>query len=116
MFACTVGNSQVVEFLLNNSANWNIKSVNEVTPLYLASYNGHLSVVEQLLKAKVDIDCLDDTGATPLFVASQQSHLAVAKKLHEAKANPNLLRQTWPNSFKHCWLQWPHNYSQKLKF
>ena len=80
MFACTVGNSQVVEFLLSNTANLKIKSANEVIPMYLASYNGHLPVVERLLKAKLDIDCMDDTGATPLFIASQ---------LLEAKAYSN---------------------------
>ncbi|OQR85733.1 hypothetical protein ACHHYP_11474 [Achlya hypogyna] len=45
-----------------------------MTPLYLASYYGHVKVVQYLVDAGADLQLAADDGATPLHAASSQGH------------------------------------------
>ena len=49
----------MVELLLENGANCNIKDKLERRPLHWASYMGYIDVVELLHKQGADINCLD---------------------------------------------------------
>eukprot|EP00740_Mantoniella_antarctica_P021007 CAMPEP_0198679328 /NCGR_PEP_ID=MMETSP1468-20131203/2517_1 /TAXON_ID=1461545 /ORGANISM="Mantoniella sp, Strain CCMP1436" /LENGTH=69 /DNA_ID=CAMNT_0044417869 /DNA_START=14 /DNA_END=220 /DNA_ORIENTATION=+ len=62
---------------------------NGVTPLQMATQNGHLTVVKVLLEAGADANKALNDGFTPLQVAAQCGHPAVVKVLLEAGADAN---------------------------
>ena len=56
MFAGQNGHHQVVELLLKENADPNLRDLDGVTALMFASQNGHYQVVELLLKENVDLN------------------------------------------------------------
>ena len=64
------------------------------TPLYWASYHGHVEVVKSLLAAEVEVDKADNSGETPLYGASRYGHLDVVKTLLAAGAEVNKVDST----------------------
>ena len=44
-----------------------------MTPLYIASYNGHKEIVNALI-ADADVNKVDYDGMTPLYIASCNGH------------------------------------------
>jgi ankyrin repeat protein len=52
-----------------------------ITPLWMASQDGHASVVSALLAAGAAVDCTDKDGTTPLCIASQEGHASVVSAL-----------------------------------
>ena len=60
------------------------------TPLYIASFNGHLEIVEFLLRKGAKVDLGNKDGETPLYIASQEGHLKVIELLLRNGANPNI--------------------------
>eukprot|EP00731_Ephydatia_muelleri_P032496 Em0024g40a len=60
---------------------------NDCSPLYLASYKGHLDVVKTLFEAGANVDQSSKDGLCPLYSASGKGHLDVVKTLIEAGAN-----------------------------
>ncbi|XP_031619380.1 ankyrin repeat domain-containing protein 50-like [Contarinia nasturtii] len=86
--AATKGQSNVVEFLINNGAN--ISSSSHGTfPLYLASFYGHDRVVDLLIKHGADVNVINNTGWTPINVAAREGHQQIVELLIEAAADFN---------------------------
>ena len=52
-----------------------------MSPLYVASGNGHLNVVRALLSAGAEVDGQDHSGHSPLYTACQGGHAVVAHAL-----------------------------------
>ena len=65
---------------------------NGTTPLFIASYDGHLAVVETLLAKGGNPNLYREDRASCLFSASQNGHIGVVKLLLNAGADPNLSR------------------------
>lgn len=87
--ASNIGDSKLVEQLVKEGADVNVKCSQGCTPLFVASYNGHLEVVEILLKREtVNVRCFQ--GYTSLFIASKNGHLEVVRALVRAGANVNM--------------------------
>ena len=59
-----------------------------VSPLLLASQEGHLGVVRLLIRAGAELDHAIG-GYTALYLATQQGHTKVVKELLKAGASPN---------------------------
>jgi ankyrin repeat protein len=79
---------EVVKLLLKAGDDFNHVTAKGLTPLYLASKNGHAGVVEHLLKAGA-VDKADAKGRTPLYLASKNGHAGVVKLLLKACADFN---------------------------
>lgn len=62
----------------------NLAKHNGVTPLYIASHNGHLEVVRFLCAAGADPEDLAQNGMTPLSVAQSKGHTTVLRQLQWA--------------------------------
>jgi ankyrin repeat protein len=67
-------------------ADINAKDYSGVTPLHLASKQGHLVVVKQFVGLGAEINAMDKDGQTPLHLSCSNGHLAVVKELLEGGA------------------------------
>ena len=71
------------EALSGMEADANKANDNGETPLYIASYNGHVEVVKVLAESGADINKADSDGLTPLEVARSENHTDVIEILLE---------------------------------
>ena len=62
---------------------------NNITPLWMASQNGHSDIVQALIQAKADVNKTRDDGMCPLSIAVKNGHIEVAKLLLDAQADIN---------------------------
>merc|ERR1711892_163368 len=74
--------------LLRLGAKVNMLRLDGVSPLLLASQEGHLGVVKLLIKAGAKVD-VSIGGYTPLYLAVQQGHTKIVKELLLANSSPN---------------------------
>lgn len=74
LFVWNSGHGNLVEILLENGADANIKVVDGKTPLYVAALNGHGRVVEILLENGADISIKDNWGSTPFSAATESGN------------------------------------------
>ena len=64
------GQTEVVQFLIKNGADVNIKSGDGATPLHSAAFLGRVDVAKLLLENSADIKARNNDGATPADVLS----------------------------------------------
>lgn len=89
--AAEAGCAEVVKLLCEVAgANVNaVKTAGNISALYVAAQNGHLTCVDVLLVNGANPNVAKSTGATPLFIASQQGYSEIAGSLLRAGCNPN---------------------------
>ena len=63
-----------------------------VTPLYIASQEGHSKIVELLLSEGANPNTASSDGVTSLYLASQNGHIKVVNTLLKKMADPNIAR------------------------
>jgi len=85
----TLGLITCLTVLTENKVNVAAADVYSMTPLHLASENGHLCVVQLLLEGTIDIDAITYQEETPLMKATAKGHLEVVRLLldHGAAVN-----------------------------
>ncbi|KAH7132746.1 kinase-like domain-containing protein [Dactylonectria macrodidyma] len=79
--AARSGSEPVVQFLLENGADVNIKDENEQTALHGASGQGHTRIVRMLLDSGADTEAEDLDGNIALDFAERRHHCGVASLL-----------------------------------
>src|SRR3990172_1504749 len=81
--ACKNGNVEALNsLLLKYSANIVNQTIeNRVTPLFIASYKGHVEVVSLLLNKGANVNQARKDGYTPLYIASQNGHINIVHLL-----------------------------------
>ncbi len=65
--ACSLGHSEIVEYLLEKGADPNIPDRNRTPPLMPACRNGHTEIVRSLLKYGAEVNWQNVNGCTPLM-------------------------------------------------
>ena len=61
-----------------------------LTPLALASYEGHIDCVKTLLDHRAAVEARGPNNKTPLFFAAAEGHSGVVKLLLDHGANVNI--------------------------
>jgi ankyrin repeat protein len=82
-YAASWGLHPVVEFLIIEYSQdaCSRDSTDNVTPLHLASRNGHVKAACKLIEHGADETAQDDEGQTPLYLALQEGEVDVARML-----------------------------------
>ena len=88
------GNTDVVQLLLERSADPNRADLDGETPLYKAVVKGDLDVVRLLLERGAEPNKSDDRGRTPLHEATRKGHGDVARLLIDGGAELNVADAT----------------------
>ncbi|KAL8598730.1 hypothetical protein ACOMHN_033294 [Nucella lapillus] len=82
--ACSVGNLDLVEYLLSIGGNINVRNKNGHTPLHLACFQGHQDLVESLVQRhKADMFARTRQNFTPRHIAIMKHHDSIVAKLQE---------------------------------
>ena len=90
IYACTYGQFEVVEYMLNNVPRLNLNKGDKYkrTPLIMAVRNGNVDVAALLIKHNADIDLPDSSGNTALHHAAAYGWLECVEVLLRYGANP----------------------------
>jgi ankyrin repeat protein len=91
--ACTKGNTEEMQSLLDQGANINGRDANHDTALLAALKNGKLEVAKALIKHGADANCRSKTGWTPLMLASKSGHRNISELLLDNGADVNAKRE-----------------------
>ncbi|XP_047481808.1 putative ankyrin repeat protein RF_0381 isoform X2 [Penaeus chinensis] len=80
--AAEAGYETVVDYLIHEQADVNVKCSNGMTALHLASWGGHAKVVEKLIYAGCDATALDEEGNAAFHLASIGGHIHTLQLLY----------------------------------
>ncbi|NRA37581.1 MAG: ankyrin repeat domain-containing protein, partial [Planctomycetes bacterium] len=100
--AVSIGEKDIVNFLLGNKASPDVKDTEGKTPLHLAARWGKTDALKILLSKNIAVDPRDDLGRTPLFFATLYSFSGATAALLKNRADPNI-----SNHFAETPLFWP---------
>ncbi len=89
-WASSVGNIEIVNFLIKKGVDVDIKNNRGATALHLAIINGHLDVVKKLIELRARINITDSQGKTPLQLAVSCEACDIVEYLLQVGANPNI--------------------------
>jgi ankyrin repeat protein len=87
--AVVSGQSRVVQFLLDQGADVDLRNAAGQTLLHLAASSGHRAIAELLLQRGAAVDARDISGETALYRAAGRGYVAVAEVLLAADADAN---------------------------
>ncbi|CAG9311781.1 unnamed protein product [Blepharisma stoltei] len=87
-FACQLGHSNIAQLFVARGANCNRETLDNWTPLILASYHGHAECVRALLKhPRIQINKMTATKGTALHQACRKGHAPIVQLLLENNAS-----------------------------
>lgn len=81
--AAAGGHERIVDMLLKNGADPNVREQNGYTPLHAAAQNGDVATIRTLIYGGADLDAKSNNGKTPLDLALEAGHGEAAKLLQE---------------------------------
>nr|XP_022287454.1 uncharacterized protein LOC111100100 isoform X2 [Crassostrea virginica]XP_022287461.1 uncharacterized protein LOC111100100 isoform X2 [Crassostrea virginica] len=85
---------KTIQVLIEHGASVNLCDNNGISPLFIASQNGHDSTVQLLLDKGADVNLCQENGCSPLFIASRNGHDSTVKLLLDKGADINLCTKT----------------------
>lgn len=87
--AASQGDLPMVEQLIAQKADLNLRALNGATALMSATLNGRSKIVQMLINAHADLYQKDNNGYTALMFAAESGRSDIARMLINAHANPN---------------------------
>ncbi|XP_048753764.2 E3 ubiquitin-protein ligase MIB2-like [Ostrea edulis] len=84
------GNVDVVQFLLENNADPNLKDKEDDSPLHYSAFGKEHKTMGELLKRGADANIVNKSKQTPLHISVGKGSVECVKLLLEHKANPSL--------------------------
>ena len=81
------GNYKEIKKLLESGEDVNRLDNNKISPLMLASFNGHKDIVELLIKNNADVNIVNDYNYSAIMAAASRGHLDIFNMLLENGAN-----------------------------
>lgn len=82
----------VVEYLVKNGSDIEVKYRDIWTPLHAATYHGQLDMVKYLVEKGADFNAKGKNGKTPYNVASERGHSEIAEFLKPMEQGYTALR------------------------
>ena len=91
IYACTYGNYEIAEYLLEKIPRINVNKGDKFdrTPLLMTCRNGHANIAALLIKHNANIDKPDTSGNSPLHHASAYGWVECLRILIKYGANPS---------------------------
>jgi ankyrin repeat protein len=85
--ACTEGHASIVQLLVNEGANPNVRNIDGETALHLAASIGYQHCAEALIAAGARTSLKTKAGKTALELATQMGHLDIVSLLEGAEVD-----------------------------
>jgi len=84
MYACWVGNTEAVKYLVVRGADVNAQDSGGATALHLAAWKGHTPIALYLLENGASGQTMSKDGMTPLDIAMMQGNQEIAAAIEKA--------------------------------
>ena len=97
MLAVVDSKIDAVNYLLDNSADFFLRSQSGENLLYFASEAGNVTIIETVLSRGLDVDCKDSDGATPLMLTVVDSKIDAVNYLLDNTADFFMTSQSGEN-------------------
>lgn len=91
IIASSLGQSEFVQFLLDNGANPNNCNKDGMSALHFAALNGHTNVINALVDADAMLDVVNGDGLSPLMLAIKNNRRFVVELLVKRGATINIV-------------------------
>ena len=88
-WAAHYGNTEIVLTLISLGVDVNVQDDEGLTPLHVATIEGHLQTAQVLVMADARIDIKDNNGYTPLYIAAITDNLRIVQMLAAHGADVN---------------------------
>jgi len=88
-YAAYKGNPRIVDYLLNNGGDPNIRGRHDSTPLHSAAWGRNIQVLELLLEDGAEVDARTDEGETPGMTAALRGEQDMLEILFALSADPH---------------------------
>jgi ankyrin repeat protein len=73
---------EVVKYLKEAGADVTVANNDGITPVYIASQEGHLEIVKYLTESGADVTVANNNGRTPVYIASEKVSINSNLYLH----------------------------------